>query len=200
MRRNHRFVIALSVLSSLFSFSVFGQEASVAAAAAVPNPQMARVLEEHRRHAQSSSGRQQFSAQGAAKILARSGGKQLAPMPVGSTLDQRMIPGEDGNEIPIRIYRPVGNGPFAVLVYFHGGGFVIARVDKYDASARALTDYANAIVISVEYRKAPEHPYPAATRDASAAYRWALTNAGSVGGDTKRIAVGKDSAGGNLAP
>lgn len=71
--------------------------------------------------------------------------------------------GSDGNQIPIRIYAPVGPGPFPVTLYFHGGGFVIATIDTYDASARALANYSNSIVISVEYRKVPEAPFSTAS-------------------------------------
>ena len=120
--------------------------------------------------------RQQFSAEDAAKILERSTGVAPAPMPVGKVTDGLTVQGPEGNQIPLRIYAPKGAGPFPVIVYFHGGGFVIATNDTYDASARALCDYANALVVSVEYRKAPEAPFPAARRDAIMAYSWVLSN------------------------
>jgi acetyl esterase len=109
-----------------------------------------------------------------------------------------MISGPGGH-IPIRIYTPQGNGPFPVIVYFHGGGWVISTIDTYDSSARALAKTADAIVVSVEYRKAPEHKFPAAHEDAYAAYQWVLRNADSFGGDPSMVAVAGESAGGNLA-
>ena len=143
--------------------------------------------------------RQQFSAQDAAKFIARTQGKAEAPMPVGKVLDGLTIDGLDGNKIPIRIYTPAGTGPFPVILYFHGGGFVIATIDTYDASARALCDYANAMVVSVEYRKAPEAPFPAAVRDAVASYEWVINNIGAYDGIKTKVAVAGESAGGNLA-
>lgn len=142
--------------------------------------------------------RQQFAAEDAAKILARSTGAQISPMPVGSILDTN-IPTIGGDSIPIRIYTPTGSGPFPVVLYFHGGGFVIATIDTYDASARALANGAGAIVISVEYRKAPEHPFPAALEDALASYYWTINNATNIKGIPNKIAVAGESAGGNLA-
>lgn len=101
---------------------------------------------------------------------------------------------------PVRIYTPKANAtPLPVIVYFHGGGWVIADIDTYDASARALSQGAQAIVVSAEYRRAPEHRFPAAHDDAIAAYEWTLKNAASFGGDPKRVAVAGESAGGNLA-
>ncbi len=143
--------------------------------------------------------RQQFSPQDAEKIIARTSGAAEAPMPVGKVTDGIQIPGYEGNQIPIRIYTPAGKGPFPVILYFHGGGFVIATIDTYDASPRALCDYANAIVVSVEYRKAPEAPFPAALRDAEAAYDWVTHNISHYDGIDTKIALAGESAGGNLA-
>jgi len=143
--------------------------------------------------------RQQFSAQDAEKAVARATGAQLAPMPVGKVTDGVTIDGSDGNKIPVRIYTPKGDGPFPVVVYYHGGGFVVATVDTYDSSARALCNFANAVVVSVEYRKAPEAPFPAALRDALAAYRWTLYNISGYDGNASKVAVAGESAGGNLA-
>jgi acetyl esterase/lipase len=99
----------------------------------------------------------------------------------------------------VRIYTPHGTGPFPVVVYYHGGGWVIATVDTYDASARALANAARAIVVSVEYRKGPENRFPAAHDDAFAAYQWVLANAASIGGDPRKVATAGESAGGGLA-
>ena len=109
------------------------------------------------------------------------------------------IPGADITEIPIRIYYPQGTGPFPVVVYFHGGGFVVATIDTYDESARSLCVGANAIVVSVEYRKAPEYPFPAARNDAITAYKWVTNNIGAYNGIATQVAVAGESAGGNLA-
>ena len=143
--------------------------------------------------------RQQFSAQDAAKIIARGAHLADAAMPVGKVQDGLTIEGSDGNQIPIRIYTPKGAGPFPVTLYFHGGGFVIATSDTYDASARALCDYANSLVISVEYRKAPEAQFPAARHDAISAYKWTIDNAAKYNGISSKIALAGESAGGNLA-
>jgi acetyl esterase len=124
-------------------------------------------------------------------------GNSTESEPVGKVED-RQIPGP-GGPIPVRVYTPSGTGPFPVIVYTHGGGWVIATIDTYDASARALTNAANAIVISIEYRKGPENPFPAAHEDAFAAYQWALANAATIGGDASRVATAGESAGGNLA-
>lgn len=99
-----------------------------------------------------------------------------------------------------RLYRPRGAGSDAsLLVYFHGGGFVIGDLDTHDEPCRVLCRFARTAVLSVAYRLAPEHPFPAAVDDAVAAWRWACANAGTLGIDRSRISIGGDSAGGNLA-
>ena len=114
------------------------------------------------------------------------------------TVENRTIPGPAG-EIPIRIYTPEGTGPLPVLVFFHGGGWTIGTLDSHDGVCRALTNQAQCIVVSVDYRLAPEHKFPAAVEDAYAATVWVAQNAASISGNPERIAVGGDSAGGNLA-
>ena len=105
-----------------------------------------------------------------------------------------------GGTIHIRIYTPKsGNGPFPIVVYYHGGGFVIAGIDAYDATPNVLSDKTNAIVISVGYRLAPENKFPTALMDSYDAYKWAIANASSIKGDPKNIAVAGESAGGNIA-
>lgn len=141
--------------------------------------------------------RRQPTPADAVKRVLEMQGRSTAPEPVGKVED-RMIPGP-GGQIPVRIYTPAGTGPFPVIVYTHGGGWVIATIDTYDASTRALTNAANAIVVSVEYRKGPENPFPAAHDDSFAAYQWVLANAASIGGDPMRVATAGESAGGNLA-
>lgn len=143
--------------------------------------------------------RQQFSAEDAAKIVARQTGAAPQPMPVGRVVDNLMIAGPESTSIPVRLYIPQGKGPFPVVVYFHGGGFVIATNDTYDASYRAICNYANAIVVAVEYRKAPEAQYPAQIMDAVAGYQWAVGSIDRYNGNPYKIAVMGESAGGNLA-
>ena len=116
---------------------------------------------------------------------------------VGSVAD-REIPGP-GGEIPVRIYTPDSSGPHPVVVFFHGGGFLLGSVESHDAPCRILTNEAEAVVVSVDYRLAPEHPFPAPVEDAYAATEWAAANASEFGGDADRLAVAGDSAGGNLA-
>ncbi|MEJ7911846.1 MAG: alpha/beta hydrolase [Chitinophagaceae bacterium] len=105
-----------------------------------------------------------------------------------------------GGSIHARIYTPrTGAGPFPVIVYYHGGGWVIADLDTYDGSARGLAEGVGAVVVSVHYRQGPEHKFPTAHNDAFAAYQWVLKNAASIKADPKMIAVAGESAGGNLA-
>lgn len=102
-------------------------------------------------------------------------------------------------DLEARVYTPEGEGPFPVIVYFHGGGWVIADLDVYDASPRALANQAGAVVISVHYRQGPEDKFPAAHDDAVAAYTYVIENAQDWNGDSERVAVAGESAGGNLA-
>ena len=141
--------------------------------------------------------RKQPSPTDGVMALLKKQGKSTAPEAVGNVVN-RTIPGP-GGPLPVRIYTPTGAGPFPVIVYFHGGGWVIATNDTYDGSARALTNSVGAVLVSVEYRKAPEHKFPAAHDDAFAAYQWAIRNAASLNGDPARIALAGESAGGNLA-
>ena len=122
----------------------------------------------------------------------------LPPGEAVASVEDRTIPGP-GGDIPIRIYRPDGPTPMPVLVFFHGGGWVIGSVNTHDGTARTLANAGECIVVSVDYRLAPEHKFPAAAEDAYAATLWAAQHATSFGGDPERIAVGGDSAGGNLA-
>jgi acetyl esterase len=117
--------------------------------------------------------------------------------PVASVQD-RMVPGPAG-ELPVRIYAPDGEPPFPIVVWFHGGGWVVGTLDSYDPLCRALAAAVPAVVVSVDYRLAPEHHWPAAVEDAYAATVWASRNAAELGGAQHRLAVAGDSAGGNLA-
>lgn len=105
-----------------------------------------------------------------------------------------------GGSIHARVYTPkAGNGPFPIIVYYHGGGWVIADLDTYNASAQGLCEQVGAVVVSVAYRQAPEHKFPVQHNDSFAAYQWVLNNAASIKGDARRVAVVGESAGGNLA-
>lgn len=110
------------------------------------------------------------------------------------------IPGP-GGEIEARLYTPAdaAEGPLPLIVYFHGGGFVIADIDVYDSSPRALAAETGAAVVAFHYRQGPEDRFPAAHEDAWAAYEWAVENSGALNADANRIALAGESAGGNLA-
>ena len=119
------------------------------------------------------------------------------PEPVRS-IENLRIPGPDC-EIPIRIYTPDAPAPRPALVYFHGGGWVVCDLDTHDVVCTAIAHRAGAVVIAVDYRLAPEHKFPAAVTDSYAATAWVASNVTKLGIDPKRISVGGDSAGGNLA-
>jgi acetyl esterase len=102
-------------------------------------------------------------------------------------------------DLRARVYRPDGEGPHPTVVFFHGGGYVIGDLDTHDNQARTLCREVGAVVLSVAYRLAPEHPFPAGVRDCEAATRWAATHVDELGGDGSRLAVAGDSAGGNIA-
>ncbi|MGH8505932.1 MAG: alpha/beta hydrolase [Stenotrophobium sp.] len=115
-----------------------------------------------------------------------------------AAIENREISGA-GGPLKLRLYRPAGAGPFPVTMFFHGGGFVICDLDSHDNICSSLANRAGSLVVSVDYRRAPEAPFPAAVEDAVAATRWAHLHAEEIGGDASRIAVAGDSAGGNLA-
>jgi acetyl esterase len=118
--------------------------------------------------------------------------------PEVAKVEDRRIPGP-GPEIPVRIYTPAGAGPFPILAWFHGGGWVVGDLDTADPTARHLAVGAGCVVVSVDYRLAPETKFPGAADDCYAATVWAAQNAARLNGDADRLAVGGDSAGGNLA-
>ncbi|HKJ58835.1 MAG TPA: alpha/beta hydrolase [Halobacteriales archaeon] len=114
-----------------------------------------------------------------------------------AAVTDRTVSGPDG-DVPVRVYRPGDDGPYPATVYFHGGGWVIGGLDSHDLLCRHLAQEANSVVVSVDYRLAPEHPFPAAVEDTYAATEWVAANPDEVGADG-RLAVAGDSAGGNLA-
>jgi acetyl esterase/lipase len=119
-------------------------------------------------------------------------------LPKVAHVEDRKIPGPAG-EIPVRIYTPEGSGPFPVLVFFHGGGWVICDLDSHEAPCRLLTSKVGCVTVSVDYRLAPEHKFPAGVEDCFAATKWVAAHAKELGVDPNRLAVGGDSAGGNLS-
>jgi acetyl esterase len=118
--------------------------------------------------------------------------------PEVASVVNRDMQGPDGS-IPLRIYTPAGTGPFPLMVFFHGSGFVVCSLDTHDSMCRNLCAGTSSVVVSVDYRLAPEHKFPAAPNDCLAATRWAVMNAGALNADTSRVVVAGDSAGGNLA-
>ena len=108
------------------------------------------------------------------------------------------IPSPAGS-IPARLYRPEGDGPLPLVIYLHGGGWMLGSIDSFDTVLRALANASGAMVLSVGYRLAPEAPFPAGLEDATCAVRWAAAEAASLGADPGRLAIAGDSAGGNLA-
>lgn len=118
--------------------------------------------------------------------------------PEPAAIEAISLPGPEGM-LDARVYRPSEKSGLPILVFFHGGGFTVGSLDSHDSVCRALCVEAHCLVLSVDYRLAPEHKYPAAVEDAWAATCWAVNNARTLGGDPDRVAVGGDSAGGNLA-
>jgi acetyl esterase/lipase len=144
--------------------------------------------------------RRQPTPADAVTAILKKQGKDTSPTVLvpGVTTVEQTIPGPAG-QLPIRIYTPAGAGPFPIVVYFHGGGWVLADKNVYDGGARGIAKEANAVVVSVDYRLAPEVKFPAQHDDALAAYKWAAANAAVLNGDPKRLALAGESAGGNLA-
>lgn len=134
--------------------------------------------------------RVQVTRDGWGLYLAMTGGEA---QPVHAVEDR------DADGVPVRVYRPSADPNLPIFVVLHGGGWVIGNVEQYDGIARWLANASGAVVVSVDYRLAPEHPYPAPLDDCFTALQWAATHATEIGGDASRIAVGGDSAGGNLA-
>lgn len=121
-----------------------------------------------------------------------------SPGPEVAKVEDRAIPGPDG-DVPVRIYTPEGDGPFPILAWYHGGGWVVGDLESADGSARNLCVGGRCVVVSVDYRLAPDTKFPGPAEDCWAATTWAVNNASSINGDPGRLAVGGDSSGGNLA-
>lgn len=116
------------------------------------------------------------------------------------TREDTSFPARDGHEVPLRVYRPTGSGgPLPVVVYFHGGGWVLGNTHSYDPLCTFLARAVEAVVVSVDYRMAPEHRAPQAVQDCVDSVRWLGEHANSLGGNGSRLAVSGDSAGGNLS-
>lgn len=147
-----------------------------------------------------ATARRQPTVTDGVNLVLKQQGKSTKPEDLvpGVTAMDTNVDGAAG-KLPATVYTPAGPGPFAVVVYFHGGGWVIADRKVYDGGARGIAKEANAVVVSVDYRQAPEAKFPAAWDDALASYKWAIANAASIKGDPKKIALAGESAGGNLA-
>src|SRR5579884_1336714 len=151
------------------------------------------------------SGRPAYEMVGAleARRLFRAAREVLAPDPAPVALVRDLAaPRPDGGNIPLRLYRGIGTeaaAPLPVLVYFHGGGWVVGDIDSHDPLCRHIANGAQCAVVSVDYRLAPEHKFPAAVEDCFAAAAWVAEQGTALGIDPERLAVGGDSAGGNLA-
>ena len=206
MQANQRnSVISLLLLSMFVLPTVTAQAAE--SVKAKPDPQMQEVLNELaslngkpiETLTAKEARKQPTPTDAVKKLIKKKEGKILPPQPEKvASVDNKKIDGPAG-QIPIRIYTPAGKGPFPVIVYYHGGGWVIADLDVYDATPRALANSVGAIVVSSHYRQGPENKFPAAHEDTFAAYEWTLKHAGDFNGDPKRIALVGESAGGNMA-
>ena len=170
---------------------------------AKPEPQMQAVLDAlaslHGKPIETLSAaearRQPGPADAVKKILVDKNKRTQEPV---EKVEDKTITTATG-DLKTRVYTPKGSGPFPVLVYFHGGGWVIADIDTYDASCRAIANLAQCVVVSVDYRKAPENIFPAAADDAFAATQWVMQHATDLNGNPAKVAVGGESVGGNLA-
>ncbi len=157
------------------------------------DPQITQVMEQ-----MAALGLPQAHTVSPAEARANAKMRPRAPGPEVAKVENRNIPGPDG-DVPVRIYTPEGDGPFPILAWYHGGGWVVGDLESADASARNLCVGGRCVVVSVDYRLAPETKFPGPAEDCWAATTWAVNNASSFNGDPTRLAVGGDSAGGNLA-
>jgi acetyl esterase/lipase len=195
---------AATLAALLASTSAFGQDATTPPPVTEPTVEMQAVLDKLAElgakpfHELSvPEARSQATPADAARAVQWE--ERVSSGPEGQMMTRDIaIPTENGN-LPARVYMPEGEGPFPVIVYYHGGGWVVADINVYDATPRGLVVGTNAIVVSVDYRHAPENKFPAQHEDAWAAYAWVVENIHTMNGDAGRIAVAGESAGGNLA-
>jgi acetyl esterase len=140
-----------------------------------------------------------FTFEGLTADELRARANMAVPSPIElPSITDRTVPGPAG-DIPVRIYRPSDETGLPVVVFFHGGGWVIGDLESHDHMARAIASKAECVVVAVDYRLAPEHKFPAAIDDAWTATRWVAAHAAELAIDASRLAVGGDSAGGTLA-
>ena len=198
--------LGIPLLASCLAFSAFAAEPGTGTQSN-PNAEMNAVLTTLKGLGGKSidalsaaEARKQPSPNDAVKAMLNKQGRSTDPAELvkGVTSVDKTLPGLAG-PLAVRIYTPSGQGPFPLVVYFHGGGWVLADKDVYDGGARGLAKGAQAVVVSVDYRLAPEAKFPAQHDDAVATYKWAVENAASLGADPKRVALAGESAGGNLA-
>ncbi len=192
---------------SLGTVPIAATAGDLAAPTAQPDAQMQAVLDKilavNPRPIQTLSAyqarNQPTTADAVRAVLAAQGRPASAAIEPVAKVEHRKIAGSASDSLLVRIYTPSGTGPFPVVVYYHGGGWVITDLDDYDSSPRAIANAAGAVVVSVAYRQAPTHQFPTAHEDAFAAYQWVLANAASINGNPAKVAVAGESAGGNLA-
>lgn len=169
-------------------------------------PQMQAVLQQHAALqpkpiislSPAEARRQPSPADAVIQLMQTKGNLAPDKLPAVGKVEMKAIPGPAG-VIPARVYTPPGDGPFPVIVYYHGGGWVIADMDVYDSSARALCSMSGAVVVGIEYRRAPEAKFPAAHEDSYAALQYVFDHPNDFGGQPGKVAVAGESAGGNLA-
>lgn len=159
-----------------------------------PSPEVQRFLEERR--AGIHPGASELHPDGARELFAAEYGTE-EPITDVDEIHELLIPGPE-SAIPIRIYKPAGEGPFPVLIWFHGGGHVTGGLDSHDPTCRLLSTALEGIVIGVDYRLAPENKFPAALEDCYATMEWVVDNVETIHGDPDKLAFGGQSAGGNL--
>lgn len=203
------FKTTISIGAAIFGLAALGTVALAADGGASQrtqiDPQMKRVLDAHRsleQKAPSSLSVEEARKGAGPDAIIEKALKDHGKPPPRSTLSvaERQIPGPEGVTLSVRIYSPAeATGASPAVVYFHGGGFVVADLDTYDASARAIAEQSGARVISVNYRRAPETPFPAALDDATAAFRYIQSHPTEFSIDPAKIAVAGESAGANLA-
>ena len=190
-------------LTKFISVATLATLTAGAMAANSPKPDMKTVLDEMKKdtskpveQGDATEARLKTSPQSLAEKMATKKGtlEKVANVEISDI----EVMGAEG-KIPARVYKPTGAGPLPVVLYFHGGGWVIGKNEDYDATLKTLASKSGAIYISPEYRKGPENKFPAAHDDAFAAYLWVIKNASTIGGDSMKIAVAGESAGGNLA-